>query len=77
MQEIRAYTLKELEEIEGHHKITIKNSFRYIPIAIYSPTIQKRYEQGKQKTDHTTKYIRLEDIQKALKNKVEFNFITK
>lgn len=75
--EIESFLLKDLIKEDGKDPRTIKNSPRYIAIKIYSPTIQKRYEQGKQKTPYSIRYIRLDDIKKALKNKVEFNFITK
>jgi hypothetical protein len=65
--EIESYLLKELADIEGKNIRTIKGSDRYIAIRIYSPTIQKRYELGKQSKPYSIRYIRLADIQKALK----------
>lgn len=72
--EIESYLLKDLAELEGKNIRTIKNSKRYIAIRIYSPTIQKRYELGKQKTPYSIRYIRLTDIKEALKGKVDISF---
>lgn len=76
MEEIKSYWLLELAELEGKSHPTIKNSRRYIPIRIYSPTIEKRAKLGKQSKPYLIKYIRLEDVQKALKGKIDFNYLT-
>ena len=73
---IKAYWLKELAELEGKAPITVKNSNRYIQIQIKSKRLKTRAKNGEQKRDYTIKYIRLEDIQKALKGKVDFNYLT-
>lgn len=72
--EIESYLLKDLADLENKNIRTIKNSKRYIAIRIYSPTIQKRYELGKQKTPYSIRYIRLADIKEALKGKVDISF---
>ena len=74
MEEINSYNLKDMAELEGKARQTIKSSFRYIPIRVYSPTIEKRCEKGHQKNPYLIKYIMLEDIKKALKGKVEISF---
>ena len=77
IMEIESYLLKDLAKLEDKHPTTVKNSKRYIAIRIYSPTIQKRYELGKQSKPYSIRYIRLADIQKALKWNIDFNYITK
>lgn len=76
MVEIRSYTLKELAELEKKHPLTVRNSTKYMPIKIYSPTITKRFELGKQKRDYTVRYIRLEDVKKLYKGIIDFTYIT-
>lgn len=73
--EIESYTLIELSEKENKARQTIKNSDRYIWVKVYSERMRRRMEKWYQKKDYTVKYIRLEDIKKALKGKVEFTFI--
>lgn len=75
--EIISYRLKDLAELEGHHPNTIKNSNRYLKIRIETWWSNAQFKLWATKSPYTYRYIRLEDIQKALKNKVDFNFITK
>jgi len=75
--EIKSYKLKELAELEKKHPITIRNSYRYIRIRIETASTKAQFTAWNTKTPYGYRYIRLEDIQKALKNKVDFNFITK
>ena len=75
--DIISYKLKELAELEGKAPATIKNSFRYIKIRIETAWSKAHFKLWETKSPYSYRYIRLEDIQKALKNKVEFNFITK
>ena len=77
MEEITSYNLKDLAELEWKHPLTIKANYKYIPIRFTSPTITKRYEQGKQKKPYAIKYIRVEDIQKLLKWKIDFIYYWK
>lgn len=75
--EIITYKLKELSELENKNPRTIKNSFRYLKVRIETSSSTAQYKLGNTKTPYTYRYIRLEDIQKAVKGKVDFNFITK
>ena len=75
--EIESYTLKDLAEKEGRNPRTIKTSNRYLAVKIETQSWITRANKGLQKKTYSFRYIRLEDIQKALKNKVDFNFITK
>lgn len=75
MEEINSYWLYEIAKKDWISHPTVKKNYRYIPVRFYTATKAKRKEQGIQSKDYTVKYIRLEDIKKALKGKVEFTFI--
>lgn len=74
---IKLYKLKELAELEGRAEQTIKNNWRYIKIKLETGSSKAQFTYWTTKKPYWIRYIRLEDLQKALKNKVEFNFITK
>ena len=72
--EIESYSLKDLAETEGRARQTIKTSPRYIGVRIYSERTTRRCEKWYQIKPYTVRYIRLEDIKKALKGKINIDF---
>ena len=72
--EIESYTLKDLAELEGRNLRTIKSSYRYIAIKIETKSWITRAEKGLQKKTYSYRYIRLEDVKKALKGKIDIDF---
>lgn len=74
MLEIISYKLKDLSELEGRHPNTIKTSKRYLKIRIETGASKQSFNRWEKKTPYTYRYIRLEDIKKALKDKVEITF---
>lgn len=74
--EIESYTLKDLAELEGRHPLTIKKSNRYIAVKIETKSWIRRAKIWLQKKAYSYRYIRVEDIKKALKNKIDFTYLT-
>lgn len=75
--EIKTYTLIELAQLEGKSRQTIKTSFRYIPIKIETKSGITRAKKGLQEKSYSIKYVKLDDIKKLLKDKVEIHYIAK
>jgi len=73
--EIKTYNLTELSKLENKAPITIRKSFRYIPIKIETKRLQTRCKKWEQKTPYSIRYIRLKDIQELLKNDIDFTFV--
>jgi len=72
--EIISYKLKELAELEGRHPLTIRNSNRYLKIRIETASTKAQYSAGRTKSPYWYRYIRVDDIKKALKDTVEITF---
>lgn len=77
MDEIKSYTQVELAALEWKSRQTIKNSIRYIPVQFYNSQAKSRVNAGIQKNPYTIRYIKLDDIKKLLKDKVEIHYIAK
>lgn len=71
---IELYTLKDLAIKEWKARQTVKNSDRYIKVKVENWHTRAQYRYWTTKKPYGIKYIRLEDIKKALKWKIEITF---
>lgn len=72
--EIISYKLKELAELEGRHPITIRNSNRYLKVRIETASSRAHFKLWETKSPYSYRYIKIDDIKKALKDKIEITF---
>lgn len=68
------YTLKDLSELEGRNPRTIKSSFRYLKVKLETGHTRAINKSWLTKKPYWVRYIRLEDIKKMLKGKVDISF---
>ena len=73
---IPMYSLKDLAELEWKARQTVKNSNRYIKVKLETWSSKAQYTYWTTKKPYGVRYIRLEDIKKVLKGKVDISFIS-